>query len=106
MKRIKIEKLPIQLLDRLAEYSKMDWWFEETYYKHREIVYDNGIYINTTKKTVTLSQLKDLFCGFTLGNLARFKNTEKVELYRCMVKLGLDDKYYTGALIESIRTQK
>ena len=53
-------KLPMLLLNRLAEYAKMDWWYLEKY----------------GKKTVTSEQMTDLFNAFMVENLQRFEQWE------------------------------
>lgn len=84
MKRYRIEKLPMALLDRLADYAKMDWWLVETY-----------------KKTVSSGQLADLSCAFLVENLERFTGEERLEIYRCFVLTGVIGDYETKELLKS-----
>lgn len=88
MRRFRIENLPMELLDRLADYSKMDWWFDVTTYK---------------RKTVSSRDLSDLFCGFLKENLDRFTDSEKLELYRLLVTTGKDSEYYNKELLKSLK---
>lgn len=90
MKRFKQSRLPMRLLDRLANYSKMDWWYEETY----------------GKITVTKAQLSDLFNAFMVENLQRFEQWEVLEIYRIMVLTVGTTQFYDKELIKTIKRRE
>lgn len=90
MKIYNQDKLPMLLLDRLAEYAKMDWWYLETY----------------SKKTVTVEQLTDLFNAFMVENLQRFEQWEVLEIYRIMVLTVGTTQFYDKELIKTIQCRE
>lgn len=103
MKRYKQDKLPMLLLDRLADYAKMDWWYEETHYRVKVYGMCKGLYTEESKKTVTGGQLTDLFNAFTVENLKKFELWEVLEIYRVMVITGDVTPYYNKELIKTIK---
>lgn len=89
-KRFKTEELPLVLFDRLADCSKLYWWYAET----------------LGRKTIRKSQLDDLFCSFQKQNLVRFTPDERLVLYKWLVLSGNDSAWYRKELIESFKVEE
>lgn len=99
MKRIKMTEHEWDLLWRITESAKMDWFCEEC----SEPVYKGGILIEVKpKKTISQSNASDAGCAFIRENMDGLTLVELLDLYAFFKKAGVADDCMRNELVEHL----
>lgn len=82
-KRISITNENWNLLSKLTENAKMNWFYEET----------------ISRKTISMEHIKDAYCAFLTQNFYNMSDKEILQIYECFTKLNVMTDYGRTQLI-------